>query len=195
MATYSQWTTLGLRPRVTPQALLQAHIEFWAFLTLTSTSSFQVIRESSVPPRYLTNMERCKVCPNKRGSKNPGSFLFLVNETSPVLLETTDRARHTRVQRYERPTVWAVTPYLGIFSPLEDKCHSHIPVHKHFPHWALITIHLQPGTIGGVKYPSLWAAPGHRDTPGESPESCHGQPTLQGGSNPSYDGEIYPMSS
>ena len=36
-------------------------------------------------------MERCRVFRNRRGSKNPGSFLFLVKATSPVLSGLTDR--------------------------------------------------------------------------------------------------------
>ena len=83
--TYNQCTTLGPRSHVAPQALLQAHIKFWAFFTLTSTCSFQVSRESRITPRYLTDMECCKVFPNKRGSTNPGRFLLLVKATSPVL--------------------------------------------------------------------------------------------------------------
>jgi len=79
--TYGQWTTLGLRPHVAPQA----HSRLWAFLTLTSTCFLQVSWESVITPRYLTNLERFKVTLKKCSLKKPGGFLLLVNTMSSVL--------------------------------------------------------------------------------------------------------------
>jgi len=64
--------------------------------------SLHVSRVSKIIPRYLTNVEQCKVVPKRRGSKNPGSFFLLVNETSPFLSGLTDRPSSSR----HVSTVW-----------------------------------------------------------------------------------------
>ena len=56
---------------------------------ITSMCSLKVSCEFKITPRYLTNIERRKGVPKRRGSKNPGSFLH-VNATSPVLSGLTD---------------------------------------------------------------------------------------------------------
>jgi hypothetical protein len=86
----SQWTTLGLKPHLLPQAILQAHIILRAFQTLASTCSFQVSRVSRIIARYLAELEHRRVAPNSLGSKKPGSFLLRVKATSPVLSRLTD---------------------------------------------------------------------------------------------------------
>jgi len=83
-------TTLGLRPHLAPHALLQVLNRLCAFLILTTTCSLHVNRESRITPRYLADLERLGVTPNKCGSKKPGSFLFLVIATSYFLSGLTD---------------------------------------------------------------------------------------------------------
>jgi hypothetical protein len=93
---------LGLRPQIAPHTLLQAHSKLRAFLTLTSTCSLQVNRESSTTPRYLTDPEKLNLTPKNCGSKKPWSSLFLVN-ASPVLsgLTNSPTSLH-RVSTFER---------------------------------------------------------------------------------------------
>ena len=65
------------------QALIapQAHNRLWAFLTLASTCSLQVSRESRTTPRSLTDIQWLRGTPKKFGSMKPESFL-LVNMSS-----------------------------------------------------------------------------------------------------------------
>jgi hypothetical protein len=56
-----------------------------AFLILSSTCSLQVNRVFRITPRYFTDPERLNLTPKNCGSKKPGSFLFLVSATTPVL--------------------------------------------------------------------------------------------------------------
>ena len=48
--------------------------KLWAFLTLTSTCSLQVSRESRTTPKYFTSIEQCKLTPRKCPKKSGVSF-------------------------------------------------------------------------------------------------------------------------
>ena len=83
---------------------------------MISTCSLQFSRESRMTPRYLTDVERCKFVPYRRGSKNIGGFL-LVNAKSPVLSGLTDGPSPS----HHVSTVW------------RTHCMSHDTVFGNFP--------------------------------------------------------------
>ena len=83
-------------------------------------------------------------------------------------------------------------PYLGIFSPLEDEYHFHVIEYRHHSQGALLSIHQKQGTIVAVTGHLPVGSP-YPKTPGKFNQSRHGQPALEGSSNPSYDGVIKPM--
>ena len=133
METYSQHTTMGLWLHVTPQSLLHAHIRLW---TLVLTCFLQVSRESRATLRYLTDLERCKVTPEKRDSKKPGWFIFLIN-TSSVFSGLTD----SPISPHQVSAVWrahcmsAYTVFRNI-PTARRQCHQRYPEGIHRPSWA-----------------------------------------------------------
>ena len=124
--------------------------QMWAFLSLTSMCSLQVSQEARTTPRCLTNIEWRKAIPKRCGSKNPGSFLLIVNATSPVLSGLTYSPSSSRhISTVWRAHCMSPNTVFGNF-PLKDKCHLHILEYKLHPLWTLLSDHQQHGTIGAL---------------------------------------------
>jgi len=148
-----------------------------------------------LPPGHPWNQDHSKILgrhravqgrPKKRGSKNPGSFLLLVNARSRFLsVLTNNPCSSHHVSTVRRASVWILIPYLWIFPPLEDNCHAHILENRHHLDWTLLSIHQQKGTCE--------QPPRYPDASWKYTDSCRGQPALQGSSNTSYDIVIDPM--
>ena len=134
---------------------------------------------------YLADMERFRVFPNRRGSKNPVSFLFLVSAKSPVLSGLTDRpspAHHSSTVC----TAHSMIPdtVFGNFPTTRRQMPSAYPCA-----YKLSSLSLTSSSFTtryhkkGDKTP-LSTASGHSETPEDTPDSRSGQPTLDGGTNP-----------